>query len=113
FNYPQGEKSKLQTLDLKDSSSLKLGANVVALGGKESGNVVSTGIVTEFSSYTGRGATSTDVVSTDLSLSSDFSGWLLFDTGGNLVGLEIGSGEGKSARFLNAAVIKSALAGLL
>lgn len=113
LNYGAGEKSKTPSIEIKSNSGLKLGANVVALGGKESGNVVSTGIITEFAPLEGGAATSTDMMTSDMALSSSLSGWLLFDTGGNLIGFETGINEDKTTRFINGAVVKAALSGLL
>jgi len=113
LNYDTGEKSKVSTIEIKSNPSLKLGANVVALGGKEEGNVVSTGIITELLPLEGGAATSTDKMSTDMALSSALSGWLLFDTSGNLVGFETGINENKTGQFINGGLVKAALAGLL
>ncbi|MES2060175.1 MAG: trypsin-like peptidase domain-containing protein [Patescibacteria group bacterium] len=113
LNYDAGEKNKVQPISIKDSAGLKLGSNVVALGGKESGNVVSSGIVTEFSPLTGRAATSTDIISTDMNLSSSQSGLLLFDTQGNLVAFETSLDSVTPSHFLNAGIVKSAIAGSL
>jgi S1-C subfamily serine protease len=100
-------------IEIKDAKALKLGSNVVALGGKEEGNVVSTGIITEFTPLPNASATSTDAFATDMNLSSGLSGWLLFDTAGNLSGFEAGLGEDKVARFINAGLLRSALGSYL
>lgn len=113
ISYAVGEKSKVPAIEIKDSSALRLGSNVVALGGKESGNVVSTGIVTEFAPLDGKSATSTEMINTDMALSSALSGWLLFDTSGNLIGFETAPHADKAANFISGAVVKAAIAGLL
>lgn len=104
IQYAQGEKNKIPTLTLKDLNNIKLGSNVVALGGKESGNVVSTGIVTEIASAD-QNTTIKDTVVTDMSLSSSISGWLLFDTQGNLVAFESGFGDSKKSSFISAKIL--------
>lgn len=113
LNYDAGEKSKVPPIQIKDSSGLKLGSNVVALGGKESGNVVSTGIIAEFAPLQGRAATTTDMMTTDMGLSSTLSGWLLFDTGGNLSAFETTIDEAGVAHFLNAGLVVTAITDLL
>jgi len=116
MNYPAGSKSKVPSIELKSISNLKLGANVVAVGGKESGDVVSTGIVAELRPLT-EGATTgktSAIVITDMTLTSTFSGFLLFDTSGVLVAFEQGiDTTEKTPIFLDAGVVKAALAGLL
>lgn len=87
IQYVQGEKNKIPPLALKDINSVKLGSSVVALGGKESGNVISTGIVTEMRG-SDENQRNKDTVVTDMVLSSPISGWLLFDTQGNLIAFE-------------------------
>lgn len=105
IQYAQGEKNKIPTLPLKDISSIKLGGNVVALGGKESGDVVSTGIVTEIKSIDDVVATK-NILVTDMLLTSPISGWLLFDTSGNLVAFEKELSEmGRSPVFVNAKLV--------
>lgn len=113
LNYEAGEKSKVPSLEIKSVAAQKLGTNVVALGGKESGNVVSTGIIMELAALEGSSATTTDVMITDMALSSSISGWLLFDKAGSIIGFEMGSDDARVGRFLSASIIKSALAGLL
>lgn len=93
LQYDQNEKNKVKTLAINSSLIPKLGANVVALGGKESGNVVSTGIITEIKSQSQTVPTdsqSKDIIVTDMVLSTNISGWLLFDTSGNLLAIEKG-----------------------
>jgi S1-C subfamily serine protease len=113
LNYDLAEKNKVPAIDIKSSSAQKLGSNVVALGGKESGNVVSTGIIAEFAPQGGAAATSTDMMTTDMALSSNLSGWLLFDTSGNLIGFETDVDADKVAHFINGAVIKAAVSASL
>ncbi len=115
LSYAASVKSKVPTLDLKSMSALRLGSNVIAVGGKESGNVVSTGIVAELRTQEGESSTSTpSIIVTDMALTSNYSGFLLFDTAGNLVALEQGVDKaGGDHLFLNAAVIKTALGSLL
>ncbi|MFA6050725.1 MAG: trypsin-like peptidase domain-containing protein [Candidatus Paceibacterota bacterium] len=117
LGYPVGTKSKVPVIELKNISGLKLGASVVAVGGKESGNVVSTGIVAELrplDSDTSSASSTSNIVLTDMSLSSAYSGFLLFDTSGNLVAFERSVSEADdSPFFLNASILRGALAGLL
>ncbi len=112
LGYPVGVKTKVPTLDLKGLSTLRLGASVIAVGGKESGDVVSIGIVSELKPA--EGSQDNVTVVTDMTLSSAYSGFLLFDTSGNLVAIEKGINEADhSPLFLSASVIKKDLAGLL
>jgi S1-C subfamily serine protease len=117
LGYPANTKSKVPEIKLENISGLKLGASVVAVGGKESGDVVSTGIVAELRPLEGdtsSAAPISNIVLTDMSLSSAHSGFLLFDTSGNLVALERGVSESANTSvFLNASILKGALAGLL
>ena len=93
---------------------LKLGANVVAIGSKGSGDVVSTGIVTEFKALSDTEPSIKNILTTDMALSSTLSGFLLFDSYGKLVAFEKGLDEtDKTPLFLDAAVIKNALSGLI
>lgn len=112
--YPD-TKSKIPSIPLVGIGNLKLGANVVAIGGKESGNLVSTGIVSELQSLSSDPTSGTpNVVITDMSLTSSLSGFLLFDTSGSLLALEEPQGSDvKKPLFLNAVLIKNSLAGLL
>ena len=113
LSYDPSEKNKVAIIDFKNLASPKLGANVVGLGGKEGGNVVSTGIITQFAPLSGNNATSTDTMTTDMTLTSSLSGWLLFDISGNLVGLETGINADKAGEFVNANLVKSAIRDLL
>lgn len=114
FNYDPKEKNKVASVDLVGISGLKLGANAVALGSKEGGDVVSVGIVNELRSLSEIPSSAKSLVITDMALSSSISGFLLFDTYGKLVALEKGLDEVSGMPiFIDAAVIKSSLAGLL
>jgi hypothetical protein len=112
LSYPEGVKNKVPVLDLKGLATLRLGASVIAVGGKEGGDVVSIGIVSELKPA--EGDTDNATVVTDMKLSSAYSGFLLFDTSGNLVAIEKGITENDhSPLFLSSSVIKKDLAGLL
>lgn len=115
LEYPQGVKTRVPALELKSISGLKLGDNTVAVGGKESGNVVSTGIVSELRVQKDAVATSTpEIVVTDMTLSSSYSGFLLFDTNGQLVAFEKSISEAdRSPEFIDASVLKQSVSGLL
>jgi len=89
----------------------KLGSNVVALGGKENDNIVSTGIITEFESL----PNSTDataaksVAVTNIELSSRLAGWILLNTTGQVTGFLLpGSDTEKHARYIDAILVKNA-----
>lgn len=108
-------KKKVPAIDLKNIGSVKLGDNIVLLGGKEGGNVVSTGIVSELRPID-KDADKTSEASyiiTDISLSSSVSGFLLFDTEGNLVALEQGMGESTTPVFVPLAILKASISTLL
>lgn len=97
------EKPQLPGLSLGHLSSEKLAANVIALGAKEQGNVVSTGIITEFP-LPNATATSTDksIAITDIRPSLPASSWLLLNTSGNVIGFLSGAVEGdKGARYFD------------
>jgi hypothetical protein len=114
FVYNPNEKTKVPALTLRNISGVKLGSNVVAFGGKENGNMVSTGIVTEVNSMDGSASSTKNLLSTDIMLSSLVSGWLLFDTTGNLVAFERGIDEtDKTAVFLNAKLVEEGMVGYL
>lgn len=113
LNYGDAKK-KVSPIDLKNIGTVKLGDNIVALGGKESGNVVSTGIVAELTPIKSEDGTPTDqsYIVTDMSLSSSVSGFLLFDTLGHLVALEQGSESGAKS-FVPISLLKTNIASLL
>lgn len=114
FVYDEKEKNKVPPLTLKNIGTVKLGSNVVAFGGKESGNVVSTGIVTEIKAFDGNASSTKNILNTDIMLTSQISGWLLFDTAGNLVAFQKGIDEiDKSAVFLNAKLVEDGMTGFL
>lgn len=103
------DNKKLKPLTLTGfASSLSLGSNVVAFGTKGDKSVVSTGIVSEFDNFPGVTATSTAsaIIATDVSLSSNQSGWLLFDTYGKVAGFLLPMTEDKIARFVDASLLK-------
>ncbi len=107
FDY-KTTKSKVTPITLKGSSGIKLGSSVVALGGKESGDVVSVGIVTEMRSVDGTASSTKNIILSDMKLSTPISGWLLFDTEGGLIGLETGFDEGGVMPvFVNTDVIEA------
>jgi len=110
FQYDPKEKTKIPTLDLKDISGIKLGSNVVALGGKESGDVVSTGIVTEIKTINDKASSTKNVLVTDFTPTTAVSGWLLFDTKGNLVAFEGGFNDVSSFPvFMNAKLVSEGM----
>lgn len=111
FEYDPKVKAKVPSLILKDISTIKLGSNVVALGGKESGDVVSTGIITEMKTMSGDAATSTkNILVTDFTPTTAVSGWLLFDTKGNLVAFEGGFGDvNPFPVFMNAKLVEEGM----
>lgn len=110
-------KKKVPSVDLKNIGTVKLGDNIVILGGKEGGNVVSTGIVSELRPIDGKDGdkpSEASYIITDVSLSSSVSGFLLFDTEGHLVALEQGIGESdKTPTFIPIGLIKASLSTLL
>jgi hypothetical protein len=113
--YDPKEKTKVIPLALKNITGLKLGTNVLSLGGKESGDVLSTGIVTEIRAIDKTTASTTkNMVVTDMNLTTNISGWLLFDTVGNLVAFEKGFDEAdKMPIFINAKLVEDAMINLL
>lgn len=103
--------SKLSAVSLGGFSSLNIGTNVVAFGGKESDNVISTGIIGEFKNGREDNATSTakNIAVTNINLSSPLSGVLLVDTSGKAIGFVLPSEALAPARFIDAGVmLKSA-----
>lgn len=109
LQYDPKDKSKIPALTLKNIAGIKLGGNVVALGGKESGNVVSTGIITEIKSLDENATTTKNILVTDFALTTPISGWLLFDTSGNLVAFESISSESSVPVFLNARLVEEGM----
>ena len=103
-----GDNKKLTPIPLAGFSSLVLGSNIVSFGTKEDKSVVSTGIVSEFDNLPGSTATSTAsaVIATDVSISSNHSGWLLLNTYGKVAGFLLPMTEDKIARFVDASLIK-------
>lgn len=99
---------KIKPYILSGFSSLVLGSNVVAFGSKSDKSVVSTGIVSEFDNLnTASGSSEKNVVAaTDVSLSSNYSGWLLLDTYGKVAGFLLPMTEDKVARFVDASLVK-------
>lgn len=77
---------KLSGLNVTGFSNTKIGSPVIAFGGKEANNVVSTGIVSEFDSIAAD-SKDNDLAKSDIKPSSDLSGWLIFDTQGGLAGI--------------------------
>jgi hypothetical protein len=88
--YDSKVKAKITPLALRGISGLGLGSNVLSLGGKESGDVLSTGLITEMKSSNSVSTSTKDILITDMNLSTNISGWLLFNTLGDLVALEQG-----------------------
>ncbi len=89
----------LTGLQLGNLSQNNLGSNIIAIGQKETNNVVSTGIITEFP----KGQDKTEVV-TDIKLYNPLSGWVLLNTSGQIVGLIAGAQEGDTgARYVDVA----------
>lgn len=108
IKYEEGAK-KIAGADLKGIGTLQIGANVVALGGKDENNVVSTGIVSEIRASISN-PTKKDIIATDMILSSPFVGFLLFDSNANLVGIWNGTNaEDKTSYYLDAKVVKDAI----
>jgi hypothetical protein len=103
------DKTKIPSLTPKNIASIKLGSNVVALGGKESGNVVSTGIITEIKSLDENATTTKNILVTDFTPTTPISGWLLFDTQGGLVAFESIMSELSVPVFLNAKLVEEGM----
>ncbi len=110
LQYDIKEKNRIPALLLKSISGLKLGSNVVSLGGKESGDVISTGIVTELRASDATASTTKNIIVTDMNLTTSISGLLLFDTSGNLIALEKRFEEGiLDPLFLNEKVVEEGI----
>jgi hypothetical protein len=110
LQYDDKEKNKVPAMILKSISGMKLGSNVVSLGGKESGNVISTGIVTELRATDVTASTTKNILVTDMNLTTGISGLLLFDTSGNLVAFEKGFEQGVAdPLFINAKVVEEGI----
>lgn len=111
MRYDAGEK-KIAGTDLKGIDTLKIGSDVIALGGKDENNVVSTGIIREIRSLVA-GQNTKDIFSTDIILSTPYAGFILFDSNGNLLGIWDGvNADDKTSYYLNAKVIRDAVAGI-
>lgn len=113
--YDVKTKSKVTPLSIKGISGIALGTNVISLGGKESGDVLSTGLVTELKSIDTTASTSAkNLVVTDMNLTTDISGWLLFNVSGELIAFEKGiDAIDKTPIFINAKTVEDEMAGLL
>ncbi|MES2409206.1 MAG: hypothetical protein V4509_02800 [Patescibacteria group bacterium] len=109
LQYDPKEKNKIPALTMESIGGVKLGSNIVALGGKESGDVVSTGIVTEIKSLDENSTTTKNVLVTDFTPTTPISGWLLFDTKGNLVAFESLSSESTMPIFVNARLVEEGM----
>lgn len=99
--------SKLTPETLGSISSLKLGSSAISFGGKEKDNVVSTGIVTEFENLEGNTSTSTtNIAITDMKISSRYTGFLLINTLGNIIGFALPLEENRPAKFIDAGLVR-------
>jgi hypothetical protein len=113
--YDAKTKAKVPPLSIKGISGLTLGSNVISLGGKESGDVLSTGLVTELKSIDTTASTSVkNLVVTDMKLTTDISGWLLFNINGELIAFEKGiDAMDKTPIFINAKTVEEIILGML
>ncbi len=100
------DQAKITSAPLTNFGSLKLGSNVIAFGGKETDNVISTGIVSEFKGSGNVTNDNSDIAVTDMMLTSRISGFELLDTSGNLVGLIYLFEPGQGAKYLSIDEIK-------
>ncbi len=78
--------SKIPSASYVSSKNIKLGANVIALGGREDNNIVSTGIVKEFGSIKVSESASATTFVTDLKPSSNLSSFVLLSTNAEILG---------------------------
>lgn len=100
----------LKGFSLGSMDDVKLGENVIAVGSKEDNNVVSTGIIKEVVNTSDKNSDKKDFVLTDITLSDPSSGWILFDTSGDLIGfIVVQVGEEPLSKYIDASKIKSAL----
>ncbi len=89
----------IPTIKIVPSSKLKIGFNVIAIGGSESSNVVSTGILKQISKVALDGS-DVSAITTDFKPTTPMSSLILLDTNANLIGLyapsanSVGSDEG-------------------
>lgn len=105
--YPEGTKpiTSYQIAGVKD---VKIGVSVIALGGKEKNNVVSTGIIKEELSEGGEAGA--PIFVTDINPSDPMLAWTLFSTEGKLVGFYLSRGEeGAGAKYIDARKIGAEL----
>lgn len=98
--------SKTAKISLGGFADVKLGTNLVAFGGKENDNVVSTGIVSEFQNSAEGNATSTakNIAVTNITLSNGVFGWMLLNTSGKTIGFVLPVEAGAPAKYLDATV---------
>lgn len=98
--------SKTAKTVLGGFADVKLGTNLVAFGGKENNNVVSTGIISEFQNGAGDNATTTakTIAVTNISLSNSTLGWMLLNTSGKTIGFVLPIEAGLPAKYLDASV---------
>lgn len=82
---------KIPALVLSSENKFEIGSNVVVVGGKESNNVVSTGIIKEIGNKDGE---IDNVFTTDISLTTPDAGLTLFGTKGEFGALYIGNSGG-------------------
>ncbi len=75
----------IQTIKIIPSAKLKIGFNVIAIGGDESGNVVSTGIIKQISPVLINGV-KTLALTTDFKPTNSTASLILLDTNANLIG---------------------------
>lgn len=110
LNYKNDSSENLKGFSLGSIENIKLGENVIAVGSKEDSNVVSTGIVKELINSADKDSEKKDSVLTDIVLSDPLSGWILFDTSGNLIGFIVIEADDKvMSKYIDASKIKSAL----
>ena len=76
---------KITTLSITPSVKLKIGNNVIALGGAELSNVVSTGIIKQISSVSLNGV-NVSSLTTDFKPTTTITSLILLDTNANLIG---------------------------
>lgn len=99
-NYPEGVKPFIP-YPISQVKDIKIGVSVIALGGKEKNNVVSTGIVKEQEELeAGKGI---NIIITDINPSDSSLAWTLFGTDGKLIGFYLArGGEGSGAKYVDA-----------
>lgn len=95
-----------ESVVLNNFTSVSLGSNVVIVGLKGESTVVSTGIISEFSKIPGTDKVATDSLAiTDITIGTDYSGWMMFNTFGKLIGILYPSQADRIARYVEASKV--------